>query len=270
MNWPKFVSMRKELNEKCKRIVDSEDCYLQFCVKRGSDECLIWKLTTDVLVVKINRTLKKSVSMRIVSLREWVSIYNSIMFTVDVSEPRDEESCSASTMNSNMWKSSVVSGTTNDDGTCLICFDRYPDTMLSCMHAFCHICVEKVKNSGTFLCPLCRTSLNENDNEDLWSIPDFPEASDIDNYLVSIAREKRSPVRQTGQGIFDSIFRLIENFDEQSAAAMNRLSDEEIATVPEILVNDLQVKNESQYTTCMENFKLDERVLIQKNSSQEG
>uniref|UniRef100_A0AC35UDZ8 RING-type E3 ubiquitin transferase n=1 Tax=Rhabditophanes sp. KR3021 TaxID=114890 RepID=A0AC35UDZ8_9BILA len=120
-----------------------------------------------------------------------------------------------------------------------------------------------------------RTGVNNPDSQEMEGTTEQRERTraDYQSIINSLEQVLMNPdaISQTGQGfriginpgqgIFDSIFRLIENFDEQSAAAMNRLSDEEIATVPEILVNDLQVKNESQCTTCMENFKLDERVL---------
>uniref|UniRef100_A0A0N5BKH2 RING-type domain-containing protein n=1 Tax=Strongyloides papillosus TaxID=174720 RepID=A0A0N5BKH2_STREA len=187
VTWDQLKSMIEELNDKCQFIVDSNSNYLLFYIQKGHRNCILWKLTTRILVLKINLQTHKPIAHRILSFRQFVRIYNSIMFTVDISgNSITQDGCISAYMKDCMWRSEIGSGTTNEDGECLICFDRVPDVVLPCSHAFCEICVEKIKETDKNYCPLCREELKKDTNEDLWSIPDLPENSEIENYMLSI------------------------------------------------------------------------------------
>uniref|UniRef100_A0A0N4ZUM7 RING-type domain-containing protein n=1 Tax=Parastrongyloides trichosuri TaxID=131310 RepID=A0A0N4ZUM7_PARTI len=112
------------------------------------------------------------------------------MFTVDTSiNSMQNKSFTSSYLKNSLFGPSCGSETTNEDGECLICLDRNPNTVLPCSHAFCEICIDRIKECNKNFCPLCREEIKKDGNEDLWSIPDLPEYSEIQNYMLSIVND---------------------------------------------------------------------------------
>lgn len=77
-----------------------------------------------------------------------------------------------------------------DEGQCIICFERIPNTVLPCAHAYCNQCTESLRTT-TNECPLCRerpTSIVD----DSWVVPDKPQKSSVTSYLTESAAASTS------------------------------------------------------------------------------
>ncbi|XP_038055165.1 RING finger protein 141-like [Patiria miniata] len=74
-----------------------------------------------------------------------------------------------------------------DEGDCCICMENKADIVLSCTHTYCHLCIEDWRKQHN-TCPMCMGDIGT--TNDLWALPDKPNADEMTTYLMSIADSK--------------------------------------------------------------------------------
>ena len=82
-----------------------------------------------------------------------------------------------------------------ENGECIICMERRTDTIISCMHSYCSVCIEQWKAYGKNFCPLCREPL-QTDGLDSWVMPKEPENDLLREYLATLAVPTEEDVKE--------------------------------------------------------------------------
>ncbi|CAG5124264.1 unnamed protein product [Candidula unifasciata] len=192
-----LVECIEELNMVTRSFTDKAGKQLRFIIKKGSDTTFLWKGNhQDTLFEE---------SSRLLTLRQFVVIYNEILEQVStLSSPPQEtstESYPSQKPSASSRQELTASAffphpdkTDNDEedseNECCVCMDRKACIMLSCCHEFCEACIDSwTKDQQHSNCPLCRSRVSGAD--DTWVLTAKTDpgdyASELKGYLVGIA-----------------------------------------------------------------------------------
>jgi hypothetical protein len=195
LTYEKFKESIDELNELSRKCIDSEGRQLVFAISKGSDQIQwLWKATIKISCVSINPTTRKISSIKVINLKQFLHIFNTMVTNLEAIEAIEERQRSASS-SPNLYPSSVLNQIESDDPKfnfnetsdecledCIICLDRQPEIILSCLHAFCSPCIEQW-NEGKKSCPVCDANLSS--TKDSWVQVEIPDADEINEEIVN-------------------------------------------------------------------------------------
>lgn len=205
LTYENFKSSIEELNELSRKCIDKDGNQLVFAIRKGSDQFqMFWKATIRIACVSINPTSRKISSIKMINLKQFLHIFNTMVTNLEAIEALEERQRSASS-SPNFYPSSVLNhltsdpkfnfqNSTDDDclDECIICLERKPDVILSCLHSFCTPCIEQWSERNHKNCPICDDK-NES-TKDSWvqlEIPDVYEINEeIMNQLQKITNDK--------------------------------------------------------------------------------
>ncbi|XP_006812632.1 RING finger protein 141-like isoform X2 [Saccoglossus kowalevskii] len=151
LRYQDFLHAICELNEIAGTLHDSQGKKLQFEVKRGTDNTVLWKSTVRVRCKKLNNENQVELT-RIMNLHQFVQLYNSI--TRCVTSSHDEESQAqegTSQMLTGPLEASAILKTNVN-------------------HHQCPICRQEIKNK-----------------EEPWVLPEKPDDEEVAKYLIGVA-----------------------------------------------------------------------------------
>lgn len=196
LTYENFKNSIDEINELSRKCIDKDGNQLVFAISKGSDkiQCL-WKATIRVACVSINPETRKISNIKMISLKQFLHIFNTMVTNLEAIEAIEERQRSASSSPSNFYPSSVLNQLNNDPkfsfsteesnddylDECIICLERKPDVILSCLHSFCSPCIEQW-NEGKKNCPICDDKLTS--TKDSWVQLDIPDADEINEEIV--------------------------------------------------------------------------------------
>ncbi|CAH8547639.1 unnamed protein product [Schistosoma turkestanicum] len=127
-SYENFAEMVSHLNQLCISTFGEKCSFVKFFVKKQPQN-LFWRFSTKVFC----RISEKNRSVyRTFELIEFLRLYDKIVHFKSMIDSQPQ-------MN--------VTSEMSDD-PCCICFDREPDTVLACMHAFCQPCIYKWARIG--------------------------------------------------------------------------------------------------------------------------
>lgn len=187
---------------------------LVFAVQRGSDSTLFWKATIRIACVKADGTSNKIESGRLLTLKQFIQFYKTVMYQFSASQGATGNSSNSNGASSSAGKSTLDEKQTSysscsaqmdadilkvlDDewpqeksDECCICMDRKPDIILPCTHSYCLVCIENW-NVSHKTCPVCRETVENTD--DSWVISEAPDSeemtSEMKKFLASLVYKK--------------------------------------------------------------------------------
>ena len=218
LSYEEFLENVSQLNDISRHFLDDNGKVLVFAVKKGTDSTTFWKGTVRVACCKVDAETKAADSLRLLNLKEFLSVYKSIQAQASIllseegaSNPQGTSSPSKSsnlsndpavptTSTSNVklrhkpFSHSMIIDEALHEGIsleeCCVCLERKPDTILPCAHSYCTRCIQQW-NVNHKTCPVCRESLDS--TADGWVVSDCPDmldiATEIQKSLMEIAQE---------------------------------------------------------------------------------
>ncbi|XP_039294493.1 RING finger protein 141 [Nilaparvata lugens] len=200
-----------QLNTLSQQCMDSDGMQLIFAIQKGTDSsALFWKSRVRIVCIKIDLETKEIDSYRVMSLNEFLKVFKSL--NNQCMAAQCISSCEEATEEAEDDRPSTSAGqgvtndparVTNDPLTasrlmrevdrvkndcdplqleCCICFERKPNTMLPCTHAYCKQCIEQWNmNHKTYT--ICREEVKSND--DSWVISEAPNSLEISEEIAS-------------------------------------------------------------------------------------
>lgn len=194
LTYENFKASIDELNELSRKCIDKDGNQLVFSISKRSDQFqILWKATIKIACVSINPTNRKISNIKMINLKQFLHIFNTMVTNLEAIEAIEERQRSASSSPSNFYPSNVISQLNNDpkftfedqndDGIdeCIICLERKPDVILSCLHSYCAPCIEQWQE-GRKNCPICDDKLQN--TKDSWVQLEIPDADEINDEIV--------------------------------------------------------------------------------------
>uniref|UniRef100_A0AC35G5F6 RING-type domain-containing protein n=1 Tax=Panagrolaimus sp. PS1159 TaxID=55785 RepID=A0AC35G5F6_9BILA len=187
IEYDELLELINEINQKCFETAGNKpnDKYLCFAIKKGSTETFLWKATIRIccFTKMLSDTNTKAVSGRTFTLRQFLRLYQAI-------KPLIEAVHEGPNLNqifecNDLMSTSMFQDSCTNEGECVICLEREPDTVLPCSHAYCSKCLDDCRRHNQ-KCPLCR--VGSTFEEDEWVVPKMPEADDLKNYVSSLSK----------------------------------------------------------------------------------
>ncbi|KAK7481495.1 hypothetical protein BaRGS_00027257 [Batillaria attramentaria] len=180
LSYADFLKSVEELNKITCTFSDSRGKQLQFVVKKGTDDTILWKATVRIRCYKVNTRTHRVDSCRSLTLRQYALMYREIM----------EQVSTLSNLQTSRQEDISTGKGEEDDDECCICMERKAEVILACGHNFCEICIDNWTSERRHSnCPLCRERVAGAD--DTWVLTEKPDSSDyetdIKGYLVGLA-----------------------------------------------------------------------------------
>lgn len=173
LTYEEFQKSLEELNDLSRKCIDKDGNQLVFAINKGSDQIQwLWKATVKVAAISINPGSRKINSVKIINLKQFLHIFNTMATNVKAIQDIEERQRSASS-SPNLYPSTVLnqidekftfdnaqSTTTADElfEDCIICLERKSEVILPCIHQYCLPCIAQW-NENKKSCPICDQSL---------------------------------------------------------------------------------------------------------------
>lgn len=180
INRKELEELVRDLNTRCQAcFVNCSTLMMIFGVKYkdGDENSLTWKFSVRI---RCFMTRSGTNYCKSYNLASFLKFYQSLSQILDAAE------CSLEAPEQNealMQMSIFQQECCSIDGQCIICFDRRPDSVLPCAHAYCSKCVDAFHSINQDCCPLCRFKLKGSSDE-AWVVTDKPDKDTIKQYLL--------------------------------------------------------------------------------------
>ncbi|EGD80584.1 hypothetical protein PTSG_01176 [Salpingoeca rosetta] len=172
-----------EANSTCAGLAKKGKQRVKFRMEGGDDATalpksgLFWRAAVTIRPSRQCDGGEEEASARLLSLPEFARTYQFIKDTCNPSRRPSAPSAPSSAASSG--RSSVSTECTDK---CGVCYERKPDTVLACMHAFCESCVSEWSHVDA-TCPLCRNAIS--DESECFVDVAYPSREDLNAYLIS-------------------------------------------------------------------------------------
>ncbi|GMT36672.1 hypothetical protein PFISCL1PPCAC_27969 [Pristionchus fissidentatus] len=194
LSWDDFAACVRSVNAKCRGLVNEQGEYFAFGAKHGSSRDDGWKAHLQILCVAVHTQTGVYRSVRSYTLQRFLNIHHALsMIPETVSVPS-----SPSTLSDSIFVecSTEIPTTSNDvrspdEKSCCICFDRDSDTILSCTHSFCSVCVVAWSEYRLqFQCPLCKAAIRSPITDSWELMSEQPTTAEMRDYFTSLSSER--------------------------------------------------------------------------------
>uniref|UniRef100_A0A1I8A4B8 RING-type domain-containing protein n=1 Tax=Steinernema glaseri TaxID=37863 RepID=A0A1I8A4B8_9BILA len=180
--WDELHAMVRDLNKKCRPVLDEFGRYLEFSVQENAVEGLWWKSRVRVRCFKRYDADEHAEAYRNFTLTEFLRLQRQILTLVEASKVENSRDSEKLAQQAKMTMSMFLDSATCE-GECVICLERPPDSILPCTHSLCFPCFEQTRAAGYGFCPLCRYPLTKTD--EAWEVANVPDDLSVSNYVVS-------------------------------------------------------------------------------------
>lgn len=162
-----------------------------FAIHRSTYIQCLWKATIKIACVSINPESRKISQIKLINLKQFLHVFNTMVMNIEAMSASEEHQRSANSSPNNLHPTSILnqlSGDpkfnfeTADDECCIICMERKPEVILSCLHTYCTLCIEQWNETGNKSCPVCSQELK--DTSDSWIPLEIPEPDEINDEIV--------------------------------------------------------------------------------------
>lgn len=193
LTYDDFLKSLEELNELSRKCIDKDGNQLVFAINKGSDQIqFLWKATVKIAAVSINPASRKINNIKIINLKQFLHIFNTMVTNLKAIQDIEERQRSASS-SPNLYPSTIMNQIENGEGKfnfesedvfddCIICLERKPEVILPCLHQFCYPCISQW-NENKKACPICDQSLLS--TSDTWTQLEIPDADEINEEIVN-------------------------------------------------------------------------------------
>ncbi|KAG5679737.1 hypothetical protein PVAND_009281 [Polypedilum vanderplanki] len=190
LTYERFKQSIDELNELSRKCIDNDGNQIVFTISKDSEKLrFIWKATVRIACVVINPETRKISSIKMINLKQFIHIFNTMVTNLEAIEAIEERHKS----NQMLYPTSILNQLNNDDDSpsssnndleeCIICLDSKPDVILSCLHSYCLSCIEQWNEANkTKKCPICEEKCQSNNS---WIKLDIPEADEINDEIFN-------------------------------------------------------------------------------------
>lgn len=188
-----FQNNLQEINNLSRSAIDKEGNQLVFAINKGSDQFQwLWKATVKIAAVSINPQSRKINNVKIINLKQFLHIFNTMATNIEAIQDIEERQRSA--CSSPLYPTAILNNIEGgNDGKfsfdkdelfedCIICLDRKPEVILPCSHQYCLVCLTQWHQSKK-TCPICDQSLTS--TQETWTQLDFPDADEINEEIVN-------------------------------------------------------------------------------------
>lgn len=155
-------------------------------MQKGSFVQLLWKATIKIACVSINPDSRKIAQIKLINLKQFLHVFNTMVINLEAMSASEDRQRSANSSPS-FFPTAILTdpkfnfdSATDDD--CIICMERKPEVILSCLHTFCTLCIEQWNETGNKSCPVCSHDLP--DTSDSWIPLEIPEPDEINDEIV--------------------------------------------------------------------------------------
>ncbi|GMT07505.1 hypothetical protein PENTCL1PPCAC_29679, partial [Pristionchus entomophagus] len=206
MSWDEFAACVRSVNAKCRGLVNEQKEFFVFCIRHGAAQDERWKDHLQMICVATHTETGQYRFVRAYSLQRFLNIHHAFTMIPEVANapapiPTLTDSifveCSTSAE-----PSQPVDTRSADEKSCCICFDREADTILSCCHTFCTVCVARWSEYRTqFQCPLCKAAIRS-PIKDSWELMnEQPTKEEMEGYFTSLMSQ-----REAGPSVLPTIY----------------------------------------------------------------
>jgi Zinc finger, C3HC4 type (RING finger) len=161
-----------------------------FAIHKGSYVQWLWKATIKIACVSINPDSRKISHIKMINLKQFIHVFKTMVQNLEAMSASEEHQRSANS-SPNIHPASIINqldadpkfnfdSSTDDD--CIICMERKPEVILSCLHTYCTLCIEQWNETGSKSCPVCSQELL--DTSDSWVPLEIPEPDEINDEIV--------------------------------------------------------------------------------------
>jgi len=224
LSYSDFIATVEHLNLVAEHHVDPQGKRLMFAIRSNSADSILWKATVRIDCYKVNCRSCQIETTRILTLHEFIALYNQIILHIDSAsvdpEPQPdfgaacEDSACAVPPHSPRPRNTTLDASVllakidalDSDASrvahsrskekeagaeaiieCCICMERKSSIILPCSHTYCEKCIDSWWESGRddrHTCPLCRQRLK--DKGDQWVLmTDRPDADQVEKEVSS-------------------------------------------------------------------------------------
>lgn len=160
-----------------------------FAIHKSSYVQWLWKATIKIACVSINPDSRKISQIKLINLKQFLHVFNTMVMNLEAILASEEHQKSASS-SPNLYPETFLNqlndpkfnfdSSTDDD--CIICMERKPEVILTCLHSYCALCIEQWNETGNKSCPVCSQELK--DTSDSWIPLEIPEPDEINEEIV--------------------------------------------------------------------------------------
>ncbi|GMR60306.1 hypothetical protein PMAYCL1PPCAC_30501 [Pristionchus mayeri] len=209
MSWDEFAACVRSVNAKCRGLVNEQKEYFVFCVRNGALRDEGWKEHLQMICVATHTETNQYRFVRTYSIQRFLNIYHAFSMIPEVANVpaalpslTDSIFVECSTNPESSQAAGIEYGCSVDEKSCCICFDREADTILSCSHSFCTVCVATWSEYRTlFQCPLCKAAIRS-PLKDSWELmSEQPTRAEMEGYFTSLMSQ-----REAGPSALPTIF----------------------------------------------------------------
>ena len=142
-----FTKSIDELNDLSRKCIDKDGNQLVFAISKGSDQIQwLWKATVKIAAVSINPCSRKINSIKVINLRQFMHIFNTMVTNIKAIQDIEERQRSSSSSSSTDFYPSAIINQIDDASNfdlndsddvfedCIICLERKPELILPCLH----------------------------------------------------------------------------------------------------------------------------------------
>ncbi|KAF8354786.1 hypothetical protein PRIPAC_96409 [Pristionchus pacificus] len=194
LSWDEFAACVRSVNAKCRGLVNEQKEYFVFCIRHNAVRDDGWKDHLQLICIAKHVETGDYRFVRTYSLQRFLNIYHSFAMIPEVANvpaplPIMTDSilveCSPAPETSQPVKETDAKSV--DEKSCCICFDREADTILSCCHSFCTVCVATWSEYRTqFQCPLCKAAIRSPIRDSWELMSEQPTREEMEGYFTSL------------------------------------------------------------------------------------
>lgn len=173
-----------------RKCIDRDGNQMVFAVHKGSYVQWLWKATIKIACVSINPESRKISHIKMINLKQFLHVFKTMVTNLEAMSASEEHQRSANS-SPNLHPAAILHQLDTDarfnfdsdsDSDCIICMERKPEVILSCLHTFCTLCIEQWNETGSKSCPVCSQELL--DTSDSWVPLEIPEPDEINDEIV--------------------------------------------------------------------------------------
>lgn len=181
LTYDQFLDSISTLNELAGDFSDINGKHLIFRIRKDTDTTVFWKGTVRIKCHKVNSKTGAIESTRILSLKQYVYLYNEIMRQTSAAlELRVDGSADAENTSNLLDASVLLTGideqVDESDVECVICMDRKAEIILPCSHMYCEQCFDEWQDVHK-TCPMCRATVKS--GQDTWVLSEKPDDNEM-------------------------------------------------------------------------------------------
>lgn len=187
-----LLPLTKISHFRCRKCVDKDGYQTVFVIHKNSSNIQwLWKATVKIAIVTVHTETREIKKIKMINLKQFLHLFKTMTTNVEAMSASEEHQRSANNSPAgNFFPTSMLNDsrfsfsdiTSEDDDCCIICMERKPEVILSCLHSFCTLCIEQWNETGSKSCPTCLHYLPN--TLDSWVPLEIPQPDEINDEIM--------------------------------------------------------------------------------------